>query len=387
MVIVMKEKIFCFLRKVSKFKHIIIPITMLLVIPTISSFILGYEFSAHQVSRVPTIIVNHDNSSITQGFVEQIKANETFNVIEYSNNDDDIKKLIDQGRAAAGILIPEDFSKDLLNGKSPKIMTFYDGAQSSLASSAKGKVSEVLSTLKTGYLISIGEGKLGLKPNVVKRNLLPMTYTSRFIGNPTKNMPNFMLQGVLLVIAQMGIALVGVMIMERESYIRLFAKGIACALIGAVSILLTIAIQYKYFAIPYRGSVTALVILTVLFSIGMTNFGILLNLLKKGDKLAATSSCGIVGATLMLSGYTYPLIAMPSVFSTIAKYIPFTYLAIPMRDLSLMGGNLQDVLPNIYWLSKFVIFMWGSTFLVFVLQRLPKLRKNEKSEYNEVIEA
>ncbi|MCT8978130.1 ABC transporter permease [Clostridium sp. CX1] len=382
----MKEKIFYVFRKLAGFKHILIPIIMLLVIPTMSSFILGYEFSAHQVSRVPTIIVNHDNSSTTQNLVEQIRTNETFNVIAYSNNDDDIKRLIDEGRVAAGILIPEGFSRDLLNGKSPKIMTFYDGAQSSLASSAKGKISEVLSTIKTGYLISIGEGKLGLKPNVVKENIIPMTYTSRFIGNPAKNMPNFMLQGVLLVIAQMGIALVGVMIMEKENYIRLFFKGILCALVGAVSISLTIGIQYKYFAFPYRGSIIAAVILTILFSIGMTNFGILMNLLKKGDKLAATSSCGIIGTTLMLSGYTYPLIAMPNVFSTIAKYIPFTYFAIPMRDLSLIGGNIQDVLPSIYWLSKFVIIMWGITFLIFMLQRLPRRKKAEKPEYSEVVE-
>lgn len=75
----------------SKHKEIILPVLMLLIIPSISSYILGYTYSAHSVRNIPTIIVDHDNSTLSQSFVKQVNTNEIFNVTNYSQSDDDVK--------------------------------------------------------------------------------------------------------------------------------------------------------------------------------------------------------------------------------------------------------------------------------------------------------
>ena len=90
---IMKEKIVYILKKVQQFKYILspilkkilpfkymlVPFTLLLVLPSVCTCILGYEFSAHSVSKVPTVIVNHDDTSTTQSLVNQINTTDKFN--------------------------------------------------------------------------------------------------------------------------------------------------------------------------------------------------------------------------------------------------------------------------------------------------------------------
>lgn len=387
MIFIMKEKISKILielkstskyiwEKIIVYKHVIIPVAMLMIIPICISFILGSELSGHQVDHVPTMIVNHDNSATTEGLVNQIKQNEAFNILGYSENDDDIKSSIDRGEIILGIIIPANFGDDLMDGKSPKIMTIYDGTQTASISAAKGKIAEILGTIKSGYLIGIAEGKLGVMPEVVADSIIPIKYESRFIGNPTKNMPNFFLQGILLTIIQIGAAMVSILFVNKKnSYLNIWLKGIFVGLISSITCFFTLYVQYKYFGVPFNGSIKGAVILTVIFFIGMSNFGIMLNLTNKCNHLEALSSVGIVGSTMMLAGYTYPVLAMPPVFATITKYVPFTYYGIPMRDLTLLNRTFEQVLPDISWLFKFMLLMWLVTFLLYL-----KNKKDSKKE-------
>lgn len=371
----MKSK---FNKIILKNKEILISIMLLLVIPIASSFILGYEFSGHQIGHVPTVIVDHDNSTLSASLVKQINTNDTFNVTNYSENNDDVKNLIDKGNVAVGIIIPDDFSKDLIEGKAPKIMVIYDGSQMSAVGATKGKISEVLGTIKAGYLISLEEGKLGLMPDVAKSSVVPIQYNSRFIGNPTKNTPNFMLEGLVIAITQIGIVILGIIISDEKNYLWLLIKGIICGLIGSIAISVALMIQVKYFGVPYNGSFPAGIILTILYSIGMTNIGILIGVLTKDKASAISSSMGLVSATILLSGYTFPVLAMPDIFTSISKYVPFLYYGIPLRDLSLMGSSFNDILPNVYWLIKLTVIMWISILIVFILKNGYKYIKENK---------
>lgn len=229
----MKEKIINSFKRILELKNIIIPITMLMIIPSVASIIFRYEYINPQVTNIPTVIVNHDDTSTTQTLVNQINTNEMFNVIFYSDNDDDVKKLIDEGKVAVGLIIPKDFYKDLIDGKAPKIMTFYDGAQLSLVSNARGKIAEVLGTIKASYLISIGQGKLGIMPDISKNTVIPIQYNSKLIGNPTKNMAQYVVQGLVLTIIQLGVVITGILLINKEDkYKVIWIKGIIIALIG-----------------------------------------------------------------------------------------------------------------------------------------------------------
>lgn len=370
-----------------KSKEIIICILLLLIIPSISSCILGYTYSNHVIKNIPTVIVDHDNSSLSENFVSQINTNEVFKVTNYSDSDNDVKNLMDRGSVVVGIIIPQEFSKDLLAGDAPKIMILYDGAQMSAVSAAKTRIAEILGTIKASYLIKMGEGKLGLMPEVAKNNIIPIQSNAILVGNPTRSTANFIIQGILIGISQTGIVVLGVlMIKGKENYLLLLIKSIGFGLIGAISILLTLGIQFKYFGMPYKGSLMAATALTILFSIITINLGILINLIMKNKLSAVSNSTLIMSSTVLLSGYTFPVMSMPDVFKNISKFIPFLYYGIPMRDLSLLGLSFNDVLPQLYYLTKYMIFTWIVILIILIIKRVLKRDYNFKNEiWNKII--
>lgn len=377
--IIMKEKIL-------RFKYMVIPILMFIILGIGGSIILAFEFSAHSLSKIPTIIVDHDNSLSTQAFIREIKTNSKFNVVAYSQIDNDVKDLIDKGKVAIGFIIPKHFSKDLTDGKDSKIMVVYDGTQMTMTSSSKTRVAQILGTIKSAYLIGVAEGQFGLMPEVAASYINPIRYNSRIIGNPTENMFNFFIPGFSINTIQVGMIIVVILLINKgNSYKKIWIKGIMVGLLASISVFIILEIYCKYFGLPYRGSVEAAIVLTILFCIGMTFLGVFLSILYNGNQLNALGFVGPIAITLFLVGYTFPTVAMPDIIPIIAKYIPFYYYAIPLRDLSLIGGSFQDNLPNIFWLTKFVIFMWVVTFLLYKIKETKRLRNIKISNKNSTI--
>ncbi|WP_254306624.1 ABC transporter permease [Clostridium sp. 001] len=372
--------------KILRFKYMITPILMLFIIGIGGAIVLALEFSAHSLSQIPTIIVDHDNSLLSQSFVREIRTNSTFNIVAYSQIDNDVKDLIDKQDVAVGFIIPKNFSKDLTDRKNPNIMVVYDGAQMAMTASSKTKIAQILGTIKSAYLINVAEDQLGLMPEVAKNYINPIGYNYRLIGNPTQNMFNFFIPGFSINTIQVGMIIVVILLINKgNSYKKMWIKGIMVGLLGSTTVLAIFVVFCKYFGLPYRGSVEAGVTLTILFCIGMTFVGVLLSILFNGNKIDAVGLAGPVAITLFLVGYTFPTVAMPDIASIITKYIPFYYYAIPLRDLSLIGGSFQDNLSNIFWLTKFIIFMWAITFLLYKIKEAKRLRNIRINEKNSII--
>ena len=89
--------------------------------------------------------------------------------------------------------------------------------------------------------------------------------------------------------------------------------------------------------------------------------------------------------TMLLSGYTFPVLAMPSFFSKITNFMPNTHFIIPIRDISLLGFTYSDVSRHVSWMAKFALIMLALVTLQFVLSKRPKKDKGtniEKTDSN-----
>ena len=57
-----------------------------------------------------------------------------------------------------------------------------------------------------------------------------------------------------------------------------------------------------------------------------------------------------------------------------------------MRDLSLLGLSFNDVLPQLYYLTKYMIFTWIVILIILIIKRVLKRDYNFKNEiWNKII--
>lgn len=339
-----------------KNRYITIPMLILLIVPTALSLIMGAEFIHLPFQKVPTIIVNHDHSETVQSLIQMITENRTFDVIACTDEEDDLKEAFYYNKALAGIVIPEHFSDDLLNGREAKIMIFNDGALSTVASGMRGTIAEALGTIKSGYILKLAEGK-GISPQAAKNLIAPIGYVTKAISNPGKNVAYMMMEGILLTIVQIGAGSVGACVCERKSFSRLIKKagfitGIAC--ISALGCMVT---QTLCFGFPYKSTFWAGILMTVFTCFGITLFGILQNLGTGGNCEEAVQKCGIISFTMLLAGYTFPVISMPWPCKFLTWFMPNTHYIMPLRDMALVDRGFMSEAHHIVWLAGFCLVM------------------------------
>ena len=364
--------------KIVKHRHMIIPMLIVLILPNLVGVLIGYEYSNYPFKNADTIIVNHDESATAVALVKMIKENETFNVIKESTENSDVEKYIKEGKAAAGIIIPEDFSYNITHGKEAKIMVFNDGALSSSGSTVRSKISETLGTIKAGYMIKIAEGTFNMAPQTAKYVVSPFGYKTRILGNPTSNIANMMVEGVLLTMCQMLFMGQAAFIREKKRFKNILAKVLICAFWGFISACITVIVQTRIFNTPYNGSVLAGVLLIALASLGFSFLGMAIRIGAKHGVDDVVSKVSLVSFTMLLSGYTFPVFAMPKFFSYLEYWMPNRLIIIPLRSIGLLGCNLNDIKGDIIWLIVFVCLMF--LFMCYKFYLKPVLEQKKKAK-------
>lgn len=339
-----------------KKRYITIPMLILLLAPTILSLLMGAEFVHLPFQKVPTIIVNHDHSETVQSLIQMISDNRTFDVIACTDEEDDLKEAFYYNKALAGIVIPEHFSEDLLNGREAKIMISNDGAISTVASGMRGTIAEALGTIKSGYMLKLAEGK-GIPPQAAMNLIAPMGYVTKAISNPSKNVAYMMMEGILLTIVQIGAGCVGACVCERASFGSLMKKAGFITGIACVSALGCMVTQTLCFGFPYKSSPWAGILMTVFTCFGITLFGILQNLGTGGNCEEAVQKCSIISFTMLLAGYTFPVISMPWPCKFLTWFMPNTHYIVPLRDMALVERSFLSEAHHVLWLMGFCVVM------------------------------
>lgn len=331
-----------------------------IIIPLVSGLALGYEMKADVPTSIPTVIVNHDNSEFSRTFTGFIEDSHYFNVIEYADNDQRIKDLMDRDQAYAGIIIPENFYNDMRAGKAPRILALYDGAALSVVTTSKTAMSEILLTTKAAYMMSIYEGKLSAVPEQVMNLVTPINVNYKFLFNSTKSFRNYLLIGMLAAVIQVGIAMQGAergyenQLKPRSYFNQLKVIG-GWSILSTISILLCLGVQYLFFDMPYRSTALGGLLLTFLFAMSILSVGYIVGNVVPDRVFAIQVSAILVLPTSMLGGYTYPIEGMPPFFQAMAKCIPFYYYGNGVRSLCLKEMAIHHLAGPFKFFMTFII--------------------------------
>ena len=379
------EKITSFAKLKRRHPRLVMAILVFIIIPVSASMLLGYEMKADVAVSIPTVIVDNDNSEFSKTYVQFIEESQYFHVVTYSDNYQEVEKMIYEGNAYAGVIIPEGFSKDMLAGHAPKILTVYDGSTMAVIVSSKAAMMETLLTVKAGYMAKVFEGKQSVVPGQVMNQVMPISSTFRTLYNPTKSFRNFILPGLLAAIVQVAIAITGA---ERGyenqnkglSMVNHLKTVLKWSMVGAFSIFLCLSIQWIFFGMPYRGTVIGGIMLTMLFSTGITLMGYIIGSFFGERAFCTQISCILVLPTAILGGYTWPVLAMPEYIQHMVKLIPFTYYGEAVRNLCLKPLELRHLMPDM----KFMVIFIVVEIIIFALvkNRKDKKRENEKCLMN-----
>lgn len=340
---------------------------VLLVIPLLYVILLGELYSQHRVKEVPTVIQDNDHSPLSRQIVQALDASETFNVTGSVADLEQFREMNWQGKAAVCIVIPRGLQRDVTAGKPARVLAVVDGSNMIIANATTRGISEVVQTFSIGISLRKWSAR-GVPLQHTGVQALPIEVGLRLWYNPTFNYTNFLLIGLVGTVLQQVVLLAVALAWAKEyeentiAELKRQVSHPAAAALGKMTFYVMVsfamslamfALPFGKFGVPLRGDVSLLLTATFLFIVGLVGFGVFISSLTLSQLLSTQILMLIALPSFLLSGFTWPLFAMPEGIQMIARALPLTHYLALMRNTVSNGAGWAFNMEELRWLFVF----------------------------------
>lgn len=335
---------------------------MMFVLPIVMLFLLGYS-ATNDVRNVPTALLDQDRSDKARELINAYRAADYFGFAFDVDSVEELKWLIDSGQAKAGLIIPPDYGRRLARGEQAQVAFVIDGSDPTVAGTALSAATLIGQTKATAVLRAELEAK-GQSGAVQP----PIEVRTQVWYNPDLVSAYFMIPGLIGMILQyMAIMLTSTAIVrERErgtieqliitpiSSLELIAgKLTPYILIAFFDLMEVLILGTLMFNVPINGDIGLLLALSALFLVTTLGLGLLISTIAKTQFEAMMTAMFIQLPSIFLSGFFFPLAAMPPVLQALSYVVPLRFFLIIVRAVTLKGVGVEAVAGEVIALAIF----------------------------------
>ncbi len=341
------------------------------VFPILMLFLLGYA-ATNDVRNIPLAVFDQDRSDASRQLLDAYRAADYFNFAYEVGSEDEIAKLIDSGAARAAIIIPPDYSEQISGNTPAQIGFIIDGSDPTLANTA----------LSAATLIGQSKGAEILQQKMVMtgksgaNNVIDIR--TQVWYNPEMVSAYYMIPGLIGMILQFLTTILTATSIVRERERGTIEQLIVTPLkpwelvVGKITPYIIIAFWdtievliagVLLFHVPINGSVTLLLLLCALFLVTTLGIGLFISTVANTQQEAMLTTMFTIMPSIFLSGFFFPLAAMPHILQWISYAIPLRYFLIIARGIVLKGVGVEAIYPEVIALSIFaLVIMTAAAF-------------------------
>ena len=339
-----------------------------LSMPVLMLMLYGYGISS-DVKRVPLVVYDRDRTPAARELLRRFTSTEYFVVTARVDGLRELRLAIDRGQAKVGLLIPEDFGKNLSAGRPASIQFVVDGSDSNTANIAIGNISAI--GRSTELFPRDLRPQLYLAPK--HTNVEPIELRTWIWYNPELKSSNFLVPGLTAVILMMLAAILTSLTVAREwergtmegliasplhAHELMIGKILPYVVIGVVDVVFILLVAVFWFRVPLRGNLSLLMVSSTIFLLGALGIGLFISAATKNQQVAfQLSLLATMLPSLLLSGFFYPIENMPPVLRAVTYLVPARYFLVVIRGIFLKGVGLNVLWQELLFLSAFAIFM------------------------------
>jgi ABC-2 type transport system permease protein len=343
-------------------------------IPVIQIFLLGYTATT-DVRNVPLAVFDQDRGPAARRLLDAYRAADYFRLAYDVGSEEELRRLIDDGQARAGLIIPPDYDDQVSSGRTASVAFVLDGSDPNVASTSLA-AAELIGQAHATRLLVDRFTRQGMGGAV----RLPVEVRAQVWYNPDLVSAFFMVPALIGMILQLlaSILTATAIVRERErgtieqlivTPIRpwelILGKVIPYVIIAFIDTLEILVIGTLWFGVPIRGSLGLLLLLSALFLVGSLGLGLFISTIAKTQQEAMLLAWFTLLPTVMLSGFFFPLAAMPPVLRAVSYLIPLRYYLVIIRSVLLKGVGASSLTGEIAALVIFGVVMMGAAALRF----------------------
>ena len=332
--------------------------------PIILMITFGYGIS-FDVEELPYAVFDRDQTMESRQFLENISSSRYFATRPPVTTIASMEKRLKSGELKFAIEIPSGYGKSLLNGTQPQVGVWLDGAMPFRAETTRGYLEGVV----LSYLSDLSRRNTGTEAEI-----LPADIETRFRYNQAFKSTHAITPGVIMILCILIPAMLTALGIVREkemgSITNFFAtpvtrlefllgKQLPYMAIAYCSFASLIAMVLILFAVPMKGSWTALLLGGAVYVWATTGFGLLISAFVRSQIAAifATAILVIV-PTMNFSGFMTPV----STLGGGAKFMGLFFPAQYFQQIS-VGSFTKGLAFDELWMNHLILLGFASRVL------------------------
>jgi ABC-2 type transport system permease protein len=340
-------------------------IFLLLFPPTMQLLIFGLALSP-DVKNLPISVVDYNQTRESWEFVSALKENDIFDFKGYQSDAKTLSQQVRQGNLSIGLIIPEDFQRQIKQDKTAEIQVLIDGVDANSAGIAQGYIKQIINN----YNKKISDSHI--QPLISNQVI--------FLYNQGLTSSWFFVPGVIgLVLTLTGILISALTVIKEKdvgtleqllmtpaaAWEILLAKIIPLFVLLLGDLLLASALSKLVFHLPFRGNFLVFVLLSSLYIFVCIGLGILLATLVKTQQQISLLSFFFNIPIIQLSGAIAPTESMPIFFKTLSFLDPLRHYIEISRTLILKDVGIESLWPQTIALMIFAILVLSLSIFRF----------------------
>lgn len=343
-------------------------LAMMLGIPTMQIIIFGLLVRT-DVRHVPTVVLDESRTAQSRALVAALVNTRYFAVVRPVASRRELDAEMARGAARAALVIPPDYARDLKRGRTATAQVVIDASDPLTARAAIAGASATATAASLALA-----GRAAPSPAVDVRIRPRYNPALRDAVNIVPGLVGVILTITLVMV--MSLALVRER--ERGTLEQLIVTPIGKAsvilgkilpflIIGFVQVTVVLLLGRWLLDVPVRGSLTLLYALTLLFMLGMLALGLLMSTFARTQTQALQLALFIILPSFLLSGFMFPLAAMPVVAQWLGLLFPVTHFLTALRGILLKGAGLEAL-----WREALILGATAALLLSLSVRRFAK---------------
>ncbi len=322
---------------------------LVILMPVMQVLIYGFGVNT-DVRHLRTYVYDQDRTYLSRQLVDSFVQSEYFAIKKNVTSLKDVEDGMNKGKAQVAIIIPPNFTADILKKKGTQLQLLIDGTDSNPANVAlNSSQSIVTSFMQTQGFIQVP--------------VMPIDFRPRLWYNPELKSTFFMLPGLIALVLQLIVPMITASAIVREKergnieqllvtpikpYELIVGKIIPYIAIGVIIACSIVMSMHFMFQVPIRGSILTLFALTLLYLIVCLGIGLWASTISENQQQASQVVMFFAMPSILLSGFIFPRETMPLWVHHIGYFLPMTYFLTIVRGIILKGMGFLDLIEQIW---------------------------------------
>ncbi len=347
-------------------------LAMIIIMPIMQLFLLGYAATT-DVKNISMTVWDQSKTIQSRNLLDAFRAADYF-VIEHSVGSlEEYQALIESGDTRVVLVIPPDYDRRLMEGNAQVLMVL-DGSDATVGATALSTARLVGQAYSTKIMSEQSSLAGRTAPSA------PVEVRTQVWYNPDLNSAFFNIPGVIGMILSFitSILTATTIVRERErgtieqlivtpirSWELIAGKLLPYVILGFIETFEILLIGHWWFGVPIRGSGGLIILTSGLFLMSSLGIGLLASTMANTQQEAMMTVMMFNLPMIFLSGFFFPIAAMPKFLQIVSYAIPLRYYLTIIRSLLIKGVGLAAIQSEVIALIIFGVVIMGAASLRF----------------------